>query len=311
MEALKKIILSDPKMREIYDMIIDKAETCWKRSKSPEEILRWLNNFSKKREIYLALILANNILYYTLEKNRSLWRLILMNRVKLFLLAKFFPNVAPPDIEEWFQRYVQDKCVFVGFGEAGKSAQSMVYYFKQAQITGDLSYMERFQFLQCSSGELSEKEIVFLLDDFIGSGDQAEQNWFNKESSGNKKGKSFNDIHKENPQLQFFYLALVGCNEGKKLIEAKTPLKIILGQELDETFKCFSDCSMIYTDANERAEAKRIMKEKGRMLHQFPLGYKNMQLAIAFYHNTPDNSLPVIWKKMPDESWYPLFERFE
>ena len=53
------------------------------------------------------------------------------------------------------------------------------------------------------------------------------------------------------------------------------------------------------------------MKKAGSMLYEYPLGYEHDQAAVAFNHNTPDNSLPVIWKKMTDGSWYPLFERFE
>jgi hypothetical protein len=94
---------------------------------------------------------------------------------------------------------------------------------------------------------------------------------------------------------------------GKKEIEENTPIKVILGEELDETFKCFSEVSTIYINPDERARAKEIMTAKGRMLYKFPLGYDNLELAIAFRHNTPNNSLPVIWKKA--KGWYPLFER--
>jgi hypothetical protein len=53
------------------------------------------------------------------------------------------------------------------------------------------------------------------------------------------------------------------------------------------------------------------MKRAGKILYKYPLGYENDQAAVAFHHNTPNNSLPVIWKKMTDGSWYPLFERIE
>ena len=305
MEYIKKIIQSDPKKGKIFNLIMDKDRQCWRKFLGPDEIFKWLRNFSNEDEIYLALVLANNILYYNLDEVRSLWRIILMNRVKLFLLDEIFRDMELPDIEKWFPEYLREKCIFVGYGKAGKSGQSMVYPFQQSHKVKNLKYMELFEFLHTSE-DFSTKEGVFLLDDFVGSGNQAKTTWYNKIN-----GKSFNDVSEENPHLKFIYLALIGFKEGKRIIEENTPMKVILGEELDERFKCFSDVSVIYENPNERIEAKRVMEEKGRMLYEYPLGYDTMELAVAFHHNTPNNSLPVIWKRRDDGSWYPLFERFE
>jgi hypothetical protein len=306
MEYIKKIIQADPKrMSKIFDEIMEKNQHYWKRFDGPDEIFKWLRNFSNEDEIYLALVLANNILYYNLDEVRSLWRIILTNRVKLFLLDEIFRDMELPDIEKWFPEYLREKCIFVGYGKAGKSGQSMVYPFQQSHNVKNLKYMELFEFLHTSE-DFSKKEGVFLLDDFVGSGNQAKTTWYNKIND-----KSFNDVSEDNPHLKFIYLALIGFKDGKKVIEENTPMKVILGEELDERFKCFSDVSVIYENPNERIEAKRVMEEKGRMLYEYPLGYDNMELAVAFHHNTPNNSLPVIWKRRDDGSWYPLFERFE
>jgi hypothetical protein len=225
--------------------------------------------------------------------------------VKLSLLSEKFPDDLPPDIDKWFQEYLTKKCVFVGFGKAGKSGQFMVYLFSHSQPAQSMVYEELSELLQYSEKPI-DKEIVFLLDDFIGSGHQAISEW-RKET----EGKSLARVSEKNPNLKFVYLALVGCKEGKEAIEKNTPMKVILGQELDERFKCFSSVSEIYKDPIERAEAEKIMREKGRMLYEHPLGYGNMQLAVALCHNTPNDSLPVIWKRMADRGWWPLFERFE
>jgi hypothetical protein len=305
MEYLKIIIRSDHKKNGMFQQIIEKNQNCWRKFNSSDDIFRWLSNFSNEREIYHALVLANGICYYTLDEIRYLWNLILTNRVKLSLLNEKFPNDPPPNIENWFQEYLAKKCVFVGYGKAGKSGQFMVYLFSHPQPVQGLVCMELSELLQYSEKAI-DKEIVFLLDDFIGSGDQASREW-RKE----REGKSLARVSEKNPDLKFVYLALVGCKEGKEAIERNTPMKVILGEELDERFKCFSSVSEIYKDPTERAEAEKIMREKGRMLYEHPLGYDNMQLAVTFCHNTPNDSLPVIWKRMPDRSWWPLFERFE
>lgn len=305
MEALKKIIQSDQAKAEILNKIMERNQHCWKRFKDSDEVFRWLDNFSGEREIYLALVLANNIMYYTFEQVQYLWKRILTSRVKLLLLNEMFQETLPADIEKWFTEYLQSRCIFLGFGRAGESGQSMVNTFKHSHGIKDLRYMELFEFI-CSAKESEMAEKIFLLDDFIGNGDQARKEWYRKNDK-----KSLDDVQRENPNLKFIYLALVGCKEGKKAIEENTPLKVILGEEIDERFKCFSDKSIVYTDCNERNEARQVMEQKGKILYRYPLGYGNMQLAIAFYNNTPNDSLPVIWKRMKDGSWYPLFERFE
>lgn len=311
MDYVKEIIQSSPEMDEIFHMIMERNRYQWRRFIGPTEIFKWLNNFSGKDEIYLALVLANKISYYTLEEIRHLWKTILMKRVRLFLLSEIFKNKPLPNTQEWFPAYLRKKCIFLGYGKAGKSGPSALYIFKQSHGISNLNYMEFFEFLH-SPGDLSTRDWIFLLDDFIGSGNQARKTWYVKRKSqmGEMiKKRSLNDIHKENPHLGFIYLAAVGCRKGKKVIEEKTPVKVILGDELDERFKCFSDDSIIYQDPEERKRARRVMKEKGRKLYRYPLGYGSMELAVAFYHNTPNNSLPVIWKRK-DGIWYPLFERF-
>ena len=308
MEFVEKVIHSDPKKVELFNMIIGKNQNCWKKFDNSGPILSWLRNFSNEREIYFALVLADNIMYYTSDQIKSLWKLILMNRVKLYMLNEIFPDKVHIEIETWFPEYLRKNCVFVGFGGAGKSGAAMPYLFNKSHGIRNLVYMGLFEFL-CRYQELRNLERVLLLDDFVGSGNQARGQWRSRIPIDKKNKRSLDDVSRKNPNLQFVYLALVGCKEGKEKIEKTTPMKVILGEELDESFKCFSDISHIYKDASERGEAKEVMEKKGRMLYKYPLGYDNMQLAIAFCHNTPDNSLPVIWKRLPDGGWFPLFER--
>lgn len=311
MDCVKEIIQSNPEMHEIFDMIMKKDQYQWRKFRKPAEIFKWLNNFSGKDEIYLALVLANKISYYTLDEIRHLWEIILMKEVRLFLLNEIFRDKPLPNTQKWFSAYLRKKCIFVGYGKAGKSGQNALYIFRQSHRISSLNYMEFFEFLH-SPGDLSTKNWIFLLDDFIGSGNQARKTWYaeiKSQMDDTIKSRSLNDIHKENPHLRFIYLAAVGCKKGKKVIEENTPVKVILGEELDERFKCFSNNSIIYQDPEERKRARKVMKEKGMMLYKYPLGYDDMELAVAFYHNTPNNSLPVIWKRI-DGIWYPLFERF-
>ena len=306
METTRMIVQSHPECAELFQSMMQKDQQLWRKFGGPMDVLKWLHNFSGDREIYLALTLANGIIYYPLEQMRFLWNLILTNRVKLRLLEEVFGDGPLPPIDAWFSKYLRDKCVFAGYGPAGKSGHSQVYWFKQAHGFAGLRYFEFNQLLH-EHETLKGLERVFLLDDIVASGEQATAMWYRR-----FQGTSLNDISEANPELRFMYLALVGYDEGRRLVEKDTPMTVILGDPLDECFRCFSELSTVYPDVAERDEARKVMEEKGRMLYpEHPLGYANMQLAIAFHHNTPDNTLPVIWKRLLDGGWYPLFERFE
>ena len=87
-------------------------------------------------------------------------------------------------------------------------------------------------------------------------------------------------------------------------------LDVIANDEINEKLYTFSETSLIFKDKILRDSAKDRLATIGEPL--FPhnsLGYRDMALTIAFAHNTPDNTLPIIWKK--NEEWQPLFKRHE
>lgn len=293
---------------------MEKNSTYWLKFHSSEEILQWLNNFSNDEELYFALILANKIDYLTKDKIQYLWKLLLKNRAKLCISEKFFSDKSSREIEDLFPLFLKNNCIFMGFGTAGDSAQPMLYSFVKAQTDPNIEQWHKYDlahFLSCY-GQLKQEQwfksikVIFLIDDFIGGGNQALKFWRNKWGSK----FSLENLQKENSKIIIFYLALAGTKEGRLKIETTVPIRVILGQELDEKFRCFSSESTIYDDSYERSKAKTVMEAKGRLLYDHPLGFNDGQLAIAFDHNTPNNSLPVIWKRKDDGNWFPLFERF-
>lgn len=309
-ENIRKIILSDENMSIKFNSVMEKDSLLWKKFQGPEIIFRWLNNFMTKREIYLALILADNIIYYNVDEIRYLWKLIFSNRLKRYLIESEFinsSNKSPEEINELFINFIKKKCVFSGYGDIYKSGSHMIYLFQQAVSNFILKKEMRFiAFSDFLSKDLKikEKKLVIFLDDFIGSGNQAVRLW---------RGQiARSENYKKNKYMKFLYLALTGFLKGVKNIEQNSEMKVILGTPpMDESFRCFSEKSLIYEDSQERDEAEKVMENAGKLLYEYPLGYENDQAVIAFYYNTPNNSLPVIWKKMKDGSWEPLFERFE
>jgi hypothetical protein len=84
--------------------------------------------------------------------------------------------------------------------------------------------------------------------------------------------------------------------------------------DLDPSFACFGDLSRFYTkdDAKiDRGIARQIFEHYGKELWpDHPLGYGDCQLLIGFHHNTPDNTLPIIWYDEPGSPWHAMFKRY-
>ena len=235
---------------------------------------------------------------------------ILKNHVKQHLASTGHLNNASLSLDDNFRDFIENKSLFVGFGLTGDSGAAISYNIHKAYSGHyNLKWRQLSEFL-LSGESLENIRYIFLFDDFVGSGNQA-VNFWNREMGNEERTSSLNSIKERHSYLEFFYLALAGCKEGKEFIEARIPVKVILGEEFDESYKCFSSTSRIYTEITERQQARIIMETKGQTLEPLhPLGYNNMQLAVAFDHSTPNNSLPVIWKKI-EGVWSPLFERLE
>lgn len=304
MDYIEQILESDLKKSILFNKIMEQNKLAWENRLNPKDIFMWLRNYSNEDEIYYALILVEGLLFYTKKQIRYLWNLLLTNRIKQYFFSTIIQNSRNKNINQLFIEYLQKRCIFVGYGSAGKSGQSMVYTFKQSHKIEGLVYMELHEFL--TTRIPSKIKTIILLDDFLGTGNQALATW-EKEISKN----SFKRISSTCPKLKFIYLVLVAYRTGREKFERASRIKVITGEELDERFKCFSPFSVIFKNDKEREIAKNIMFNKGRFLfHKHPLGYGNLQLCVAFDHNTPNNSLPVIWKRIDDGSWIPLFERY-
>ena len=129
-----------------------------------------------------------------------------------------------------------------------------------------------------------------FIDDLCGSGTQAEQ----------YARKILRPLKRIKPDAKAYYFPLVateiGLNEVRKLNWFDEVAAVV---ELDDSFKCFSDTSRIYKNEQlpfDRIKARSIAARYGSALWQTnPLGWKEGQLLLGFEHNTPDNTLPIMW----------------
>jgi hypothetical protein len=201
---------------------------------------------------------------------------------------------------------------FVGIGGPSESGPFLLYPFRQennlsvSHFTESQRILARYGWKGLFQPKLVDPDIdhYVFIDDLCGSGTQAEQ--YSK--------KILRHLKRLKPAAKVYYFPLVatefGLSEVRKLKRFDEVAAVL---ELDESFKCFSPSSRIYKNEQEPfdlAKAKAISNEYGRRLWtKNPLGYKDGQLLLGFNHNTPDNTLPIMWFGEPGSGWTPLFKR--
>ena len=102
--------------------------------------------------------------------------------------------------------------------------------------------------------------------------------------------------------------------------------------ELDDTFKCFESASRYFNNPGhpvDKTIAKQMSYKYGLPLtkaicvsegvpaglvditaERHVYGFNDCQLLLGFHHNTPDNTLPIIWYDEDGHAWVPIFRRY-
>lgn len=253
------------------------ATTDWAKGRE-KDIVKWLENFRPDhRELALQLLRG----------------------------VRFF-NVS--DIKHWCQtlhgylpaevRKPGDHTRYLGLGLPAESGSLVSYYYRSANGIPVSQFLEPSEAIDGGYLLGQRVDALVFLDDFIGSGHQAIQFWRDLTAS----------LGATTDSLRFFYCAFIGYSEGKRLIEEKTKFSVHLVRELDERDKAFGVGSSLVVEYAREA-AKDIFRQYGqRLFPKHPLGYGDGQGLIVFDHNTPNNSLPVLWSEA--DGWIPLFKRY-
>lgn len=152
-------MLSNRLTEEQKDRIEELATYRFNHRISVRNIYDWLQNF-KEAEVDDALTILSHVEYFTEED----------------IIATLSRNIIP---------YTNKKLHFVPIGEAGKSGHSMVYVVQGIMKAYRPKKFHYYNSVDELSGKvLTNKDVVFLVDDVIGS------------------GKTFFDFVKDHPIVQ-------------------------------------------------------------------------------------------------------------
>lgn len=295
----------------------------WERRVPQPKIDLWLSNFTGKVadievERLHALFWLSEFLYYGSKEIRVLLRA--MYRDLYFcpmvqsVISKLPSGVTPEEIEKAVTREF-DSTTFFGVGNPAESGIHLLYYFRQENTLAKDKFMDAVQiFSRNNSGKsfLRKPDITryVFLDDICGSGDTAIT----------YSDTLLKDICALNPEAELAYYCLFASSEGLARVRHHTLFGKHTGavHELDETYRTFSDKSRYFTIKYpdiDKDIAIAVAKEYGNLLDpNYASGYKDSQLLLGFHHNTPDNTLGIIWEDHATHGttipWVPAFKRY-
>lgn len=193
-------------------------------------------------------------------------------------------------------RITNRNTLFAGIGDAGKSGSMIAYHFR---MTNPIS---EENFLHDESMEYIERGLVenlVLIDDFIATGRQATDEI-------NELAKRVTPLGVKN----IFVLAVCGMREGIEEVQNETKAYTFSAFEYDTKDTVASLDSAFYSglEHKDRSAMLERLRHYGRFCQEKnPLGYGAIGGLVAFYYNTPNSTVPVVWSDNND--WIPLFRR--
>lgn len=185
--------------------------------------------------------------------------------------------------------------LFAGIGDGAKSGAMIGYNFRIANELPEDNFMTDDSLVHLESGLI---ENIVLVDDVIGTGDQA-----------TKEIRALTEKVTPFGVKNIFLLTAVGMTEGIKAIITDTKAHVFSAFEYTDLDTVTNLDSAFYDGIphERRSKLRDRLDYYGKVSNKAGLGYGGIGALIAFYYNTPNISLPVIWGSR--NSWIPLFKR--
>jgi glyoxylase-like metal-dependent hydrolase (beta-lactamase superfamily II) len=286
-----------------------KFQTHWSRI-DEDKIKNWLRQFGDYRSITSVFPLLQNIDYIDDGKI-------------IDLFTDFYEKLGSGDL---------GKVAFARLG-GGKDSTSLIGYLCSKAFSEKQRHDVRFDNLEALARTTDPASLtVVFLDDTIGSGNQSVSIF--KEWLGLSDGaprhvhRLSSDTEQWLRKARLVYFALIGFREGKEqladfLASQDIAVRVHTAITMDESIGCFDASSLIFDNPQVRLHAKKIVEEIGFQLFSdqdewsdekrrgMSLGYRGAQKLIVFSYNTPNCTVPILWKKgqFNGKEWLPLFPR--
>lgn len=299
-------------------------ERVWENRNQWPQVEAWLENFDGRAgfdpevEQLHALFLLSQFLFIGSAETRVLLQSVYRDLFLIPLIQEVRATLGScrdPLIVEAAVNEALAKTRFLGVGNPSESGVHLLYYFRQENRLGKSLFLDSAAVFMSTLDEegkinraLADPDIerYIFVDDVCGSGDTAV----------NYSDGIVTELLALKPDAKLHYLAMFATRQG---IEKVRSTKFGVGSaavfELDDSYRCLSPGARILLDAPPHINAatlEKVAMSYGALLRpEFPGGWGDNQLLLGFQHNTPDNSLPIMWAE-GDASlpWTPAFKRY-
>lgn len=305
-------------------------ETTWEFRANRPSIDKWLSNFKDDNEKLHALFLLSQFMYFGSLQMRELLKALYRDLLKYPIIEGIrYRNGDSLDGELINNEYKSSlvKTRFLGVGNPSESGTHLLYFFRQENRLPKDLFINTHEIFRVDDNQLiladpSIERYVFI-DDFCGSGSQV------KISSNGVVAQ----IKAANPDAEIVYLMLFATTKGRDKVRKEANFtRVDAVVELDNSFRYFDADSRYLKDLPtyiDKAFLQNLCESHGEALftsiytneglkeptlsrrsRRDRLGFRDSQLLIGFHHNTPNNTLPIIWYDEKHVEWVPAFRRY-
>ena len=274
------------------------SDSVWGGRASGPAVEEWLDAFASHGEDpafdrLCMLNLLSNFLYFGIEEVRELLSALyteLYRRPLLTDIRRSAPDALDVDaVDAEFERRL-GRTRFLGVGNPSESGPHLLYYLRQETKLGAGLFINHFELPGFADRMVDVDRYVFI-DDLCGSGDQALE--YSDAIVGKVRAAA-------GAAVRIDYYALLATTSALGRLRKESEFdEVACVMELGEDFRCFGKGARFWTgpDADAlRTRAREICLSYGRVINaRHPLGHADVELAIGFNHNTPDDTLPVFW----------------
>jgi hypothetical protein len=305
-------------------------KTIWREKWQPDIEQKWLSNFvngdedEEQKERINMLYLLTKFMYFGNAELRELLLSLFRDLYKypiVHAIRKENNDTTDINLINTAFKSVLESTRFLGVGNPSESGVHMLYYFRQEAELSKEQFLNTGEIFKTEAitghdgagikvtltSEITDPKIrrYIFIDDFCGSGSQAK----------GYLSYTVKSLKAKDPDLIVCYYMLFATEDGIKVVR---DLGIFDQVEavyiIDRSFKTFSEGSRYFAKEIdpliEKEYSKAVATRYGqKLLNSAALGYGDCQLLLGFFHNTPDNSLPVFWSE--ENSWKPIFKRYQ
>lgn len=315
----------DSTYERLMKRILILNEKVWEERMPEPRVKAWLENFvgrvaSPEVERLHALYWLAQFMYFGSREIRVLVRSLYRDLYLCPMIQEVRTSIGQSAGLAALESRVAEEIIhtrFFGVGNPSESGVHLLYYFRQENKIQKQNFLDSVQIFHRKKGGTRTlrnpaiRRYVFL-DDVCGSG----------ETAIDYSAEILEELLGLNPDAKASYYCLIASKDGLSEVRSRSLFadNVAAVYELDQTYRCASESSR-YFDQRVYPEiskdiAIRLAQSYGEVLAGTPLhalGYEDSQMLLGFHHNTPDNTIPIIWHDQSHHGgarWTPAFRRY-